>query len=732
MKLRTSLWLDVLLISTSILYGGYLLATQDTPRDQAEPDRERHLLPGYVGSELTVLEFEGTHGAFSVRADPAQPGEYLLGGDVTGHADVALVRELSSTLEFATYKRRLSGASAVPNAVRDGAPKVSVRIVSAGRRFELRVYDATLTSASSADGEVYVSVHADEGDTWGVSSARILTSLLRSKQEFRGNQLFPFSMSQTLGLRIKDAQSQLELRGDEAGFLVEPQHKRADRALSDVLFFQLAQAKLTSFLAQSEAERLVHNDPAYKTIVQDGAGRSVTLLLGGSCPGDPSALVALRVTPPEIAGCATRALWAGLSLTADELLARTASTLNPDEIDHVIISGEKPSLDLMRKGADFVRLDAEQQPVPSAATDELLHVLTREKLALTIAPESAGPPSRTVTVVGQSRAKSLATQPWDLKGAPDGQVDATRQSIDVYDQEHLGILAHRLDDDTWLTVPPSLAWAFAQDDTWTKSRVLLDVPAEQITSLRVVLRDGSAPKSTISVARDGSSFSFTDVDNELGAADGRPDQSLCRGVFEGLSHLTAERYLSGRAPPERIWYEVHITRSAQDPMTKLVVGPRVRGGYQAWFSLAQAQFVLSEEMALRLSTSLFDRSPAQLDPDTYSAIKLMSSGREVVLKRVAGELYPESAGMSAQDVAPLLDALRGLNVLSYHPGREFTQPAEQTIDAQMAQDPTQHLHMEILGLHPYQDGVAYWARVRGRPGAFALAAAGVETLKRLL
>jgi len=724
MKLRGSTLLDVVLIAGSLLYGGYLLATRDTPTDPALDGREQSLLPGFVSSELTALQFHGVQGEFKVAADPTRPGEYVLAGDATGPVDVALVRELSSTLEFATFKRRFTSATDVPLAVRNQGPQVTLHITSAGRSFEVRVYEATATSASSSDGEVYVSVHSADHDTWGVASARLLSSLLRSKQEFRGNQLFPFSMTQTLGLRISDAQSHLELRGDDSGFLIEPVHKRADRTLSDVLFFQLAQAKLTQFIAAGEAKALVQADALHKTIVQHGAGKSVTVLLGGNCPGDPTALVALRTTAPEIAGCAPRSLWAGLSLRADELVARTASTLNPDEVDHVVISGPQPSLDILRKGTDFVRLDADQQTLPSTATDEFLQVLTQGKLAFAQAPASVGPASRTVTVIGQTRAKTLTAEPWNTN-RPDSSAEATRQVIDIYERAGQ-VLAHRLDDDTWLDVPPSLAWAFAQDDTWTKSRVLLDVPAEQITQVRVMMTESTAVSSReLSVVRNGSSFSLADASTAA-------DQSLCRGVFEGLAQLSAQRYLAEKSPPERIWYRVHITRAGQAPSAELIVGQRVRGGYQAWFSLAQTQFVLDEEMALRLATPLFDRSPAQVDPDAYAALQLKSGGREILLKRVAGELYPESAGMSADDVAPLLEALRGLSILAHLPDHELTQPAEQIIDAQTTHHPPQQFHLEIVGLRPYQDSVAYWARVRGQAGSFVLAPAGVQTLKKLL
>jgi hypothetical protein len=724
MKLRGSSLLDATLIAASLLYGGYLLVTAGTPTGAPRDGREQNLLPGFVSSELTSLQFQGAQGEFKVQADPARPGEYLLAGDAAGQVDVALVRELSSTLEFATFKRRLRGAVDVPSAVRSQGPQVTLHIKSAGQSFEVCVYAATATSESSAEGEVYIAVRSADQETWGVTSARVLSSLLRSKQEFRGSQLFPFSMSQTLGLRINDAQTSLELRGDESGFLIEPLHKRADRILSDVLFFQLAQAKLTNFIAPTEARPLVQADPLHKTIVQHGAGKSVTVLLGGSCPGDPTSLVALRTTPPEIAGCATRSLWAGLSLGPDELVARSASTLNPDEIDHVILSGPRPSLDILRKGADFVRLDADQQTLPSAATDELLQVLARGKLSFTPAPASLGAASRTVTVIGQTRAKTLAAEPWSANVA-DRSADAVRQVIDIYDLGGSNVLAHRLDDDTWFSVPPSMAWAFSQDDTWTKSRVLLDVPADQVSEVRVVLVQGAQPSSRdVRVVRDGSSFSLLGTDSAA-------DQSLCRGVFEGLAHLTAQRYLAAKSAPERVWYRVHITRGGEPP-AELIVGQRVRGGYQAWFSLAETQFVLPEEMALRLATPLFDRSPAQLDPDRYATLRLTSGGREITLKRVAGELYPDSEGMNEQDVAPLLEALRGLSVLAHLPDHELTEPAELTIDAQSTPPPQHQFRMEIVGLRPYQDGYAYWARVRGQAGSFVFLPASVQTLKKLL
>lgn len=719
MRLPRLALIDALLIAGSVTYGGYLVLTQDQPSKERLEARAQHVLPSYSLVELEQLQLKDPAEEFTILADPERPGEFRLRGESEGDADVALMRELSSALEFATFKRKVDQAD-VPSSKRQAPPQLELRVVTTQGETTVRLYDHTDTSAASEDGEVYAEVSALGESQWGVVSARLLTTLQRSKQEFRGSQLFPFSIDKTLSLRIVDAHSALTLRGDELGFVLEPEQRRADRTLSDILFYHLAQAKIGTFLPFSQAQALIVQDAQHKTVQQAGPGKTVEILVGGRCPGDDAALVALRNTPPRVAGCIPRTLWAGLSLGRDALIDRTVTVLKSDEIDHVIVSGAERSLDLMRKGSTWSLVSQDHREVPNTAAEEFLEALTEGKLQLLSAPPQA-PRTGTVTIIGHT----------PRRGADEG---TARQLIDVHEISPQRVLAHRLDDDTWLDVPPSLAWALSEQDFWTRSRAITQLDPEALSWLeREVAASSTAPvgfAGKSAVVRQDAAFIF-EV-NESAASPSSPDQRLCRQLFQELAQLSAVRMLKERAKPDQPWLRITFGTGDTNTRHELLVAERVRGGHRAWSSMTSSQFVLDEETALRLAAPLWDRSKAQLNLDDYVRIELKSGDRSVSLERVAGELQATVGELSGAEVGPLVEALKGLTVLARLPGQPLAAAPRIIIEATASGHNSPPLRLEILGSFPYEEGFAFSARLRGEPGAFVLSPASVRALEKLL
>ncbi len=720
---------DALLLGSTLVLGTYLVGTTGDPTTAQEQARAEHLLKQLTPSKIESLSLSTPGEKLSLLADPKHQGEYLIQGEGGGRADAALVRELLSALEFATFKRRLEG---LPQDARSMEPQLRVKIESAGQSSTIDFFSETETSKLDARGEVYVEVHDAKARRSGVVEGRLLSTLKRSKQEFRGSQLFPFSIESTLSLDVTGPSHELRLKADPLGFLLVGTKLRADRRLTDLLFYHLAQANLSSFVPLARAEASIQAAELKYSIIQRGAGKTIRVEVGGTCPNDPSSTLAWRKTAPPIAGCLSSTVFAGLSLDESKMTDRTASVLTGDEIDHVIIEGRQRSFDLLRKDAGFILPNREQRAVPKTAGEEYLRLLSEAQLQLLAEPPAPQGAALTMTIVGNPREKALDREPW-LEKSEEASGPERRLQLDIYPDSE-PTLVHRRDDGAWLEVPSALDWVFNQDDAWTQERKL-DTPSfESLDWLELEagppLPNFPRTQKPLRVARDGSSYSLQ-VEGEAAVAPRRADQTLARRMFEQIAELKAERFLPDRGAPAHPWYELRFSDKDSERVMRLVVGARVHGGYRAWLQGHEPQFVLAFETSRLFSVPPFDRSAAQLEPDQFSSLTLQSGGRRLELQRVADTFQARGGDFPEQEVRPLLDELRALQVLAYLPQRPAGNEAALFIEARRTNN-TDPVQIEVLNLVPFMDHFAYEARVAGRPGTYYLSAESVRALLVLL
>jgi len=235
--------------------------------------------------------------------------------------------------------------------------------------------------------------------------------------------------------------------------------------------------------------------------------------------------------------------------------------------------------------------------------------------------------------------------------------------------------------------------------------------------------------SAETIARDGAGYVFTSRQPKTAGL--VPDQTLSRRLFEELAQLHAVKWLTHHAPPEHPTLRV-IFRTSQPIEHELLVGHRTRGGFFAWSSLSDTAFILPYEVGLSLSAPLFDRSAAQFEPDEFSSIAIEMDGRLAKLKRVAGRLQSDSPDLPPDLAGALEEALRGLLVLAQLPEQRVQSPISLRIVGHAETGSKPRFDLEISGLTPFQDGLAYVARLSGHPGAFVLSSSSVQALKVLL
>jgi hypothetical protein len=199
-----------------------------------------------------------------------------------------------------------------------------------------------------------------------------------------------------------------------------------------------------------------------------------------------------------------------------------------------------------------------------------------------------------------------------------------------------------------------------------------------------------------------------------------------------LAQVTVVRFLADAPSPRKPWLFVEFGGKTKPAQYSVTVGERVRGGYLGWSTMTPSPFVLDEATVLTWSLPLADRSAAQLDPGDYTALELERDGRLVVLERVAGEFYPRVEHLSPEEVGPLIEAVASLRVLAQLPEEATTTRPQLVIRATPTQTLSPRVELQIFGLVPFQDTMAYRARRKGHPGTFLLSSPSVEALAKLL
>jgi hypothetical protein len=626
--------------------GAYLTLTKEAPTTTEIELRSENVLPTFSPENIVRLHWDAPR-SFSLSRDPESPdhNRYFLGSGDGRPADEEAVRSLLRLLDLASFKRTLGKGSDLDSAkLGFDQPRLEMRIDAGPRSYRI----VAGGDAPAPSNGVYLRVEGTNVETLtGVVDESVVSQLAKTEQEFLGGLVFPLARSETRSLKITSEKGEVRLVPDEHAFYLQPssaQRVEADRALVDLIFFQLARTKMETYLESPPSP------PMPVRIEQKGAqGDTYVAELGAPCPGDAESILVHRTKPDELIGCASRTVLAALTVEETRLRSLTATSMSPDEIDHVIIRSDKKSLDLMRDGEGYKLLSGRGNSFSREAGDEFLKGLSNTKLALVSAPPNGLKSTSEIIIKGQVRNTALSVE----KERTDHTVEARLESFLAGDTLYL----RRASDGLWFSVSESDKWLFLPDHEWARERKLTSFSLTQVERVKITLPDGASWE----VKRTGESLLLSD------SSPREADPTLARELFTSLVELEALRFLTPERPRPETGL-LHVTFDVSESSAKktwnLWIGGRVRGGYLAWSDLTEGTFVLPYGARLPFETPLNDRRLFRISLEEQQRLSIRTDGGEILFERHGGVL--RSAGGEAQDdmIEPLAVALADLRVVS--------------------------------------------------------------------
>ena len=739
-------WLDLALVLAALGLGTYLVSTAGGPTSEEILARENNLFAAFSPETIRSITLQGEQHSVKLRKvpDEADPHLFFLGENGRMPADPAVIEELLSTLEYATWRRTLPEESSLDLAkLGFESPRLELSINAGARSYRLLLGKP----AEFPHQSLYARVQDESGQVvTGVVDQKLLSKLRRGEQEFRGNALFLYGRSETSALTIERNETQLQLRADSLGFLTEQSTEedvtkiRAERDLSDLIFYQMARASISTFVDPVTAKSLIADDSNAISVIQESHDAPpVSVQFGGRCPDDHLATVALRTAPDVVAGCVTRTILTAFRISSEAIQDRSAAPLNPDEIDHVVIREKAPhakresKLDLIRSEDAFRLLSHDSERVDLAAGQEFLEVLSTGVLELVDSPPKDLKRSGEIVIKGQS----LPTGAESLDFLPKGnQEDPLVQELhlELYRDSSASaaspLWVHRLDDGAWLKVPKPLDWAFSPNDAWAKDRHLLHVERDDI--LEVTVRSPNGWTQTLDVK-----------ENLVKNGETVPaDPLLSRRLLDELSHLEAVRFVSADSSREQAQMEITFSARANAQADekeviehKLWIGRRTRGGYLAWSNFAEGTFVVGLPSRSIFNAPWGSRADLQIDVASITQLTARADDRTYLFERQGESLRPNGGAAVEDMVAPLEEAIRGLEVIArvtHHPDALSLRRGNPQVSLKLELDSGKKFTVHIGSPSEWQGMNVHVAWREGEDANFVIGKGSLDELLALL
>ena len=610
--------LSLLVLATALAAFLWLSRGRSTSADRA--GREGSVLPTFDPAQTRkIVISSGELGQAAVvlrRSRAGGPHDYRLGesetpGVTPPAADQAEVAGLLRTLDFSTFLRTLSPSELPEAALGPGVPKLTLDV-----EMDSVSYRVTIGGPAEHPAQArYARTTGDDGtDRAGVVPESLALALGKDARELLGRLLFPYAKSQTKELVIEQQGGKTSLVADALGFRVtqsapsgdqptrmpEVRDVRANPSRVEGLFFQLARAGMDAYpSAKSTPSRTL-------VVLQvPESGQAVRIEIGGECIGHPDLVQVVRTAPDALTGCTS----AGLldTLAPSDLSLRGPWSLAADEIDHIVITRDDTTLDLIRDGAAFRLL------LPTA-------------LALSLERGNEYLGDLTSLVLDQAPCQGETLGHLRVVGQPEGSSGGREIELSLLAGQGATLL-RRHDDGACLVLTDHASWLLDPSSGWYESLEVLSVRPEDVLSLT-----SSGPK----LARE----ELERKDGALELHGGAVDEALLDETLRTLAPLRALRVAERRGPAAwETQLEVRIEARGAGPFT-LRIGPRGRGGYLAELAGRRTEFVLSPEVVRTLETSLSSRAPAQWNPEAFTELTVTARGVTYRLRRMGGELVP--------------------------------------------------------------------------------------------
>ncbi len=600
--------------------------------------------------------------------DSSDPHAFFLDRPGGKKADPAVIAELLAALEYAAWLRTIEPAEVDRKAFGLDTPHLELRVDMENLSYRLLVGREAATPAGAR--------YAERGGT-GMPGARVglvtrelAEKLARDPRELLGRLLLPYAKSDLAELRLSGAGGDRHLVRDAVGFRLGKDGARADAEAVDAMLFQMARVSAEHYVDPERARRALDEGPRVRVEQVPQLGEPVVVEIGGRCPvqtSEPS-VVALRTTEPILAGCVPETVLPSLSAPASELVERRPFSLAMDEVDHVTIVETTPDgprrMEAVRSGAAFELVEPHKQPVSLDAGNDLIKALVSPNGELWQPEQKSAGRHPDLAALGLHPPRGTVT----VRGVTEGSTESVEQVVSFGAADASGrVWLQRRDDGAVLALGPSAAWAFGTDDTWARSRELVDVDKEAVS--RITVRRGTASE-VIERTANGAV--------RLAAPGGFDvDAAIAEEWLDVAAHLHAARWLRRDDALTKASSATSIITGEADPVSqveiayrtpegertaKFSLSRRTVGGYLArWEGEPSGWFVLPTEAARTFQTSPISRAAMSVDVPHLTRLVLRGPGGDHTLERRAGELTSEDGSLSPEAIAEVQEALSALH-----------------------------------------------------------------------
>jgi Domain of unknown function (DUF4340) len=586
-------WVSIALVILAALLGVYLFVIDRGTLTTGEKEsRKRNLLSAFRRNEISTVAIEPRGGAaFRI---VARQGDYVLTrGGAEEPADRTAVDRLIGALEFATRERPVEGADR--QALGLDAPRVRVTVAMGSITYRVAVGQG----APVPEGAAYAEL---AGEGVFVVPRELVAELEQPVDAYRARRLVPYLVASLREIRLDGPAGERRLsRGAWGGFAVTSPSGavRVDRDAFERIVGALADLRADVFPPDEEAERSIGPAPdrvRVELLPSDGAQPKATVEIGGTCPGHPEEVTAIRREPaPRISACVPKAATEPLSTPRDRLEDRHLFSLRPDEMEEIALTSGDKQLDLARKDVAWHMRAPSDTTVDIDTGNGLAIALAKLTAERVLGPESPDAGSETV------RTTARVTR----GGGASADAGAPPSETVVVIEGGRKLVAHRLEDGAWLELSADVARALVPSAVSTRSRKVVDVPAMKVRKIAVETREVRQ-----SLVR--SATGAWTLDDPRGF---EVDAGLAGDVADAVARLSADRWVAeaddGRYGLERPRGRVRIDVEPGDagaPRIEIALGAATSGGVFAQKLGDPAVFVLPQATLRTLETWTIDRS----------------------------------------------------------------------------------------------------------------------------
>ncbi len=434
---------------------------------------DKRLLPGLNTERIIELTISGA-GRDTLSLRRAASGFEVVEGVGKGGksvADLAATRKLLSTLEFLEPRRELPRGRGLRQ-LGLAPPRLKVSLRLRGRKARLEL---TLGAVDPSGTGVYARAGAS---TPVVLDKEVFEAFDVDAQELRDRELVPFSAAQIERLvwRASTTPAVEVARGADGRWWLGGRLLAQTRAV-ERLAGAAAALRATRFIAPRGAERL------RRTLTVSAGERSVTVRVGGGCPGRAGELRIERDKTAGIAalrGCvAASALAAFDALKRKEALRERAPLrLRPADIERVELHQGSAALKLSRSGAGWALSSRGGAKAPADSDALRRAIAALRRLQGTVEPAAAAAlaarfPAATTTVITVSAGRQRRV----LRFGP-----AEAERLPVRRDDEAAVL--------WLKAPlPAAARSLLAVNalSW-RDRTVLQIPGYELAAVTVARR----------------------------------------------------------------------------------------------------------------------------------------------------------------------------------------------------------------------------------------------------